>query len=212
MRSLLAIGVVIAAGIAGVLPAEAEGPIKIMRVPTQYIAALGDPQATSGEGAETWGLWRRDPGPRGVWLQHFRHLQAAGGVAPAEWVFDRNDWWLDENGLLMEKPEFPLPPGRYVVTGDREAVTMLTVHPEDDSGKRRWELANGVKLHDVTHLPCRSARYTPAVSSPQCTPASAPLDAFKVKPGADMPSVEGCHKQDYAVLFIIGMAVEPVSN
>ena len=36
------------------------------RVPTQYIAALAPPEATSGTGAETWGIWRQDPGPIGV--------------------------------------------------------------------------------------------------------------------------------------------------
>ena len=32
---------------------------------------------------------------------------------------------------------------------------VLTV--EDDN----WELDSGATLYDVTHLPCRSARYTP---------------------------------------------------
>jgi hypothetical protein len=31
---------------------------------------------------------------------------------------------------------------------------------------------------------------------------------FPVSPGAAMPPVEGCHHQDYAVLIVIGMAVE----
>ena len=31
---------------------------------------------------------------------------------------------------------------------------------------------------------------------------------FPVEPGAAMPPVEGCNKQDYAVLIVIGMMVE----
>ena len=192
-------------------PAQAAGgddQTTFRRIPTQFIAALGDPDATSGRGAESWGLWRVDPGPRGVWLDGYERLKAAGGVAPAQWNFDSTDWWLEEHGLIMEKPDFPVPPGKYVVTGDREVMTVLTVHTTDKSGDRRWELANGAKLYDVTHLPCRSARYTPAESTDSCSPAAAQKTAFPVAPGAAMPPVEGCNKQDYAVLFVIGVAVE----
>ena len=73
----------------------------------QYIAALSDPSASSGTGAENWGLWRKDPGPRGVKLYNYDKLMARGGVAPAKWEFDKNDWWLEEHGLIMEKPESP---------------------------------------------------------------------------------------------------------
>ena len=88
-----------------------------------------------------------------------------------------------------------VPARRYAVTGDRELTTVLTVH---DDGK--WELAKGT-LYDVTHLPCRSARYTGAA----CTPAQADARQFPVKPGAAMPAVGGCAKQDYAVLFVVGI-------
>ena len=191
-------------------PAAANGDDQTIfkRIPTQFIAALGDPDASSGTGAETWGLWRVDPGPRGVRLNNFKQLVAAGGVAPAQWEFDRSDWWLEENGLIMEKPTFPLPVGKYIVTGDREAVSMLTIHPADENGVKRWELANGTKLYDVTHLPCRSARYTPAGADNSCSPASAPKQAFRVTPGAPMPPVPGCNKQDYAVLFIIAVPAD----
>ncbi len=63
--------------------AESEGQMKFKRVRTQFIAALSDPAATSGIGAEAWGLWPVDPGPRGVRLEHYEQLNAAGGVAPA---------------------------------------------------------------------------------------------------------------------------------
>lgn len=176
------------------------------RIPTQYIAVLGEPDATSGTGAERWGLWRKDPGPRGVWFKRFDKLQSTGGIAPAKWQFDQDDWWLDENGLIMEKPDFSLPPGKYLVTGDRETISVLTVNPKDNQGSMNWELEFGAKLYDVTHLPCRSARYRPASADAACTPQTVRKADFPVNPGHPMPSVPGCKKQDYAVLFVIGMA------
>ena len=176
------------------------------RVRTQFIAALGDPDATSGSNAKSWGLWRQDPGPRGVRLNRFDRLVAAGGVAPAKWQFDAEEWWLEENGLIMESPEFPLPTGQYLVTGNREVTTVLTIHPPDGDGEQRWELANGASIYDVTHLRCRSARYTSASGAGACSPAEAQIRDFPVTPGAEMPPVDGCDKQDFAVLFVIGIA------
>lgn len=178
------------------------------RVPLQFIAALGDPEASSGSGAESWGIWRKDPGPRGVKLKDYEKLAAAGGVAPAKWAFDKNDWWVEENGLIMEQPEFPLPPGKYMVTGDREAIAMLTIHADDENGVRRWELGNDANLYDVTHLGCRSARYTPADGINSCSPAKADRGEYPIRPGAIMPIVEGCKKLDYTVLFIVAVAVD----
>jgi hypothetical protein len=188
--------------------AESEGQMKFERVRTQFIAALGDPAATSGSGAEAWGLWPVDPGPRGVRLENYEQLNAVGGVSPAGWKFDTTEWWLEEHGLIMEKPDFPLPAGKYLVTGDREVTTTLTIHPVDPAGAYRWELDDGATLYDVTHLPCRSARYIPATSGPSCSPADAERTAFPVTPGASMPPIEGCEKQDYAVLFVVGVAVD----
>ena len=190
------------------LQLKAAPTLKFKPIPTQFIAALGDPEANSGVGAEHWGLWNKDPGPRGVWLRLFPVLKAAGGYGPGGWQFDEEDWWLDENGLIMEKPTFPMQAGKYLVTGDREVTTVLTVHPKDSKGVQRWELADSAKLFDVTHLPCRSARYTPANSVSLCSPASADKSLFKVAPGTVMPAVEGCSKQDYAVLFIVGVEVK----
>jgi len=181
---------------------------KVQRISTQYIAALGDPGATSGSGAQSWGLWPLDPGPRGVELNGYNRLKDAGGVAPARWKFDGTDWWLEEHGLIMEQPTFPLPPGKYVVTGARDVTAMLTIHPADRSGDRRWELDQGATLYDVTHLACRSARYTPAAAGSSCSPANVQKSAFPVTPGGAMPPVEGCAKQDYAVLIVIGIGVE----
>ena len=183
-----------------------EGEIAFRRVRTQFIAALGDPDAKSGGNAHQWGLWRRDPGPRGVWLNRYDRLVTNGGVAPAGWKFDSSDWWLEEHGLIMESPEFPLAPGQYLVTGDREVTTVLTVHAMDADGSQQWELADDATIYDVTHLRCRSARYTPAHDNTLCSPAKASMGDFPVTPGAEMPPVGDCNKQDYAVLFVIGVA------
>ena len=75
----------------------------------------------------------QDPGPRACQLDHYPQLKATG-VAPAQWKFDASDWWLEEHGLIMEKPTFPLTPGKYLVTGDRDVTTVLTVHPKGSVG------------------------------------------------------------------------------
>ena len=161
--------------------------------PIQFIAALGDPAAASGKGTDEWGLWTVDPGPRGVELRDFPALERAGGVAPAKWKFDPQNYWLEEHGLIMEAPTFPVPAGQYVVTGGRKVRTVLRVGAD-----RSWSLEDG-QLYDVTHLPCRAARYTGG------SPANARQADFPVTPGAPMPAVEGSRKQDYAVLFVIGV-------
>ena len=189
--------------------ASTEEEPNFVRIPTQFIAALGDPTANSGVGAQSWGIWHLDPGPRGVRLGNYEQLKAAAGVAPAKWAFDNTEWWVEENGLLMEKPSFPVAPGKYVVTGDREMVSILTIHTEDDKGIQRWELSHDASLYDVTHLPCRSARYTPVDEDTTCTPGKALNTVFPITPGRTMPSFTGCLKLDYAVLFVI--AVEAVN-
>ncbi len=176
--------------------------------PVHYIAALADPNANSGNNAETWGYWPLDPGPRGVRLNKYSDLLASGGIAPAKWQFDSSAWWLEENGLIMEAPQFPLQPGEYLVTGGRQVLSALTVHPADDGGNQRWELEKNASIHDVTHLGCRSAVYTQSSAEQTCTPENAPRDAFRVAAGEPMPPVEGCTKQDYAVLIVIGLPVE----
>ena len=140
-------------------------------------------------------------------LDRYQQLKATG-TAPARWKFDSKDWWLEEHGLIMEQPDFPVPAGKYLVTGDRDVTSVLTIHPKDKDGNQRWELADGATLWDVTHLGCRSARYTPAAGDNSCTPANARQKNFPVFPGAAMPPVEGCHKQDYQVLIVIGVAEE----
>ena len=202
-RSFIAHGTAAAAAVA--LPAAAWGYDRnqFKRVPTQYIAALAPPDATSGNNAETWGLWSQDPGPRGVRLKAYDHL--VNGVAPAGWHHDNNAWWLEEHGLLMESPEFPMPAGVYLVTGDREVTSVLTVHAASADRRQRWELADGATLYDVTHLRCRSAVYTPAKAGGSCSPTAARESDFPVAPGAAMPPVADCAKQDYQVLIVIGV-------
>src|SRR5438445_6689019 len=151
-RRLLSMGSLILA--ASLHYASGEDLSKYKRIEPQFIAALADPGATSGNGAQSWGFWNQDPGPRACKLDHYPQLKATG-VAPAQWKFDASDWWLEEHGLIMEKPTFPLPAGKYLVTGDRKVTTVLTVHPKDKNGNQRWELADGATLYDVTHLVCR---------------------------------------------------------
>ena len=115
----------------------AQANTSFKHIPVEYIVALGDPAANSGNDAQSWGLWHQDPGPRGCLLENYEKLKAAGGKAPAQWKFDNKDWWLEEHGLIMEKPVFPLPSGQYVVTGGRQVTTVLTVYPPDHDGVQR---------------------------------------------------------------------------
>jgi hypothetical protein len=204
-RSFLVSGA--AAAVAAVLPARLAESAQLgfpWFRKLQYIAALGDPRATSGTNAHDWGFWHLDPGPRGVSLSRFDSLKARG-VAPAGWKFDSTDWWLEEHGLIMEAPSFPIPAGTYLVTGNRDKDAALTVHPADKNGTQRWSLDSGATLYDVTHLDCRSARYTQSAGATSCSPANAHQASFPVASGAAMPPVGNCHKQDYSVLIVTGM-------
>src|SRR5690349_10868334 len=80
--------------------------MKFQRISTQFIAALGDAGASAGSGAQAWGLWPVDPGPRGVRLGSFEQFRKAAGVAPAGWKLDGPDYWVEEHGLVMEPPVF----------------------------------------------------------------------------------------------------------
>ena len=203
---LLAMGpLMLAAGLQPPVHAADVDLSKFKRIEPQYIAALGDAGATSGTGAQSWGIWSQDPGPRGCNLDRYEQVKAAGGMTPSKWRFDAADWWLEEHGLIMEKPTFPLPPGKYLVTGDRQITTVLTIHPKGKDGNQRWELADNATLYDVTHLACRSARYTPTAANNACSPANVRTTGFPVTPGAAMPVVNGCRKQDYTVLIIVGL-------
>lgn len=178
------------------------------RIPTQYIATLAPEDAKSGTGAETWGLWKEDPGPIGVWLRFYQVLQKAGNIAPSGWRFDIDDWWLDENGLIMKAPDFPMPAGSYYVTNGEDHISLLTVQEPDANGSQAWFLSDDKTIGNVTHGPCRSARYTPVGASGTCSPADADRSVFPLVPGAQPPDVEGCHRKKYAVLIVFGVPVE----
>ena len=60
-------------------------------VETQFIAALGDPKASAGTGADQWGIWRIDPGPRGVRLQNFKQLGRRNCVLLNRYVSNSQD-------------------------------------------------------------------------------------------------------------------------
>ena len=180
---------------------------KFKRIRTQYIAALAQSNLTSGTGAETWGLWRIDPGPIGVWLQFYKLLQKAGNIAPAGWRFNIDDWWLDENGLIMKAPEFPMPAGKYYVTNGEEHISLLTVEPPDTTGTQAWSLSDNKTIANVTHGPCRSTRYTPENGLGTCSPVNANQNVFPLKPGEDPPPVQGCKRKKYAVLIVFGKPV-----
>lgn len=186
-------------------PALAEA--RMVQIPTQYIAALGERTASAGKDAQTWGLWPIDPGPRGVWTDDYPELVSRGGRAPAGWRFDPRAWWLEEHGLIMEAPEFPLPAGQYVVTGGREVTSILTVGAPDATGRQDWRLEGGATIYDVTHLRCRAAVYT-ARAGQSCTPDKTPTGVFPMSPDREMPSIEGCDKEDYQVLIVVGMIVQ----
>jgi len=178
--------------------------------PLQFVAALGNPEASSGTGAEQWGLWPTDPGPRGMRLREYAQIQSGDATAPS-WL-NSQDFFLDENAIIMPPPHFPLPAGKYLVTGARSVTTGLTIDTEG-----RWQLdedAGGATLYDVTHLPCRAARYTPAAAgttgATNGSPSTVRKSDFPVKPGGLMPDVPGTQKQDYAVLFIIGKQKQSV--
>ncbi len=181
---------------------------KYRPVRPQYIAALAPAGATSGTGAETWGIWRVDPGPIGVWLRLYQLLKKAGNIAPAGWRFDIDDWWLDENGLIMCAPDFPISPGQYYVTNGEDQIALLTIEAPDKDGKQAWSLSDGKTIKDVTHGPCRSARYTPIGASGTCTPEKANVSGFPLQPGEEVPPIEMCNRQIYAVLIVFGFPVE----
>ena len=178
---------------------------KYNRIPLQYIAALAPEDAKSGTGAETWGLWREDPGPIGVWLRFYQTLRQVGGIGPSGWRFDIDDWWLDENGLIMKAPDFPMPAGQYYVTNGEEHISLLTVDAPDENGKQSWSLSDDKTIANVTHGPCRSARYTPNDGAGSCSPENADRSVFPLKPGESPPDVKACHKKEYAVLIVFGL-------
>ncbi len=115
---------------------------------------------------------------------------------------------LDENGLIMRAPDFPISAGQYYVTNGEDQIALLTIEAPDKDGKQAWSLSDGKTIKDVTHGPCRSARYTPMGASGTCTPEKADLADFPLKPGEEVPPIEMCNRQIYAVLIVFGFPVK----
>jgi hypothetical protein len=65
-------------------PASGADLSKFRRIEPQFIAALGDPAATSGNGPQSWDLWNQDPGPRACKLDHYPQLRATGVASGVE--------------------------------------------------------------------------------------------------------------------------------
>ena len=170
--------------------------------PPQFIAAtLGDGgrDASAGD-ASGWALWRENPSARGA--------RPRARPEPTGAACGGRDWWFEERGLLLERPDV-LPAGTYLVTGGRAVTAALTVVADARAGggAARWALADGARVGDVALLASRVARYTPAADARR--DARAPPDAawagFPVAAGAAMPAVSGCDEQEYAVLLVVGI-------
>ena len=138
----------------------------------------------------------------------YEELKARDYVHLAGWRFDVDDWWLDENGILMKHPDFPMPPGIYLVSNGEDKAGLLTVEEPDERGGQAWSLSRETTIADVTHGPCRSARYTPLGEFGSCSPADVDQSIFPLQLGDQPPEVPGCHRTQYAVLIVIGVAEE----
>jgi len=88
---------------------KAEPKPKFKRIPRiQFVAALGDPAASSGTGAEEWGLWDQDPGPRGVTLGKYPKLDQNKGKSPRGGNLTKATGVLRNTALLWRRLEnFP---------------------------------------------------------------------------------------------------------
>ena len=77
-RRLLSIGfLMLAAGLQQPVHASGIDLSKFKRIDPQFIAALGDPKAHLRQyGAQSWGFWNQDPGPRACKLDHYDQLKA----------------------------------------------------------------------------------------------------------------------------------------
>merc|ERR1711971_504994 len=142
-------------------------------------------------------------GPRGVHIAEYNNVLATTGVAPAGWKFNMSDWWVEEYGRIMEKPEIPIQAGTYTVSNFRgnPRRVMLVISPMGVDGHQAWEL-QGARLEDVTHGPCRTGRYRPLSPSADCSPTNMPVSNFPVHSGGKMPTLDGCDTLDYRVLFV----------
>ena len=93
---------------------------------------------------------------------------------------------------LVEAPDFPLTPGRYLVTSSWLNTTVLV---QSKSG--HWSLENGT-VFNVTHLPDTDQMRDKGAQQQQIHPI------FLWNLDQKMPAVQGCVKKGYAVIFVIG--------
>lgn len=101
-----------------------------------------------------------------------------------------------------------MPAGEYHVTTGEELISLLTVEEPDLEGKQAWSLSDDKTIANVTHGPCRSARYNTESATGTCSPADADRDVFPLKPGESPPPISGCNRQNYAVLIVFGVPAE----
>src|SRR6202162_2691035 len=88
-RRLLSMGsLMLAAGLQQPVHASGVDLSKFRRIEPQYIAALGDAGATSGNGAQSWGLWSQDPGPRGCKLDRYDQFVHVSAHVPYPMVLN----------------------------------------------------------------------------------------------------------------------------
>ena len=87
-------------------------------------------------------------------------------------------------------------------------VYKVQVEKPDEEGKQAWSLSDGKTIAEVTHGPCRSARYTPKKNSGTCSPKNANRMAFPLKPGEAPPYVQGCNRKNYAVLIVFALPIK----
>lgn len=179
---------------------------KLRKTELKFIAAdpgLMNGDASEGGGATKWGIWESDPGQSALELSRLADLEAHEGSPPVDWKFDPEDWWLEEYGRLMPSPTIPIPNGKYLLPwlNGKNSGRPVILTIEGD----RWFLdkRSGASLKHVTHLPCRSARYSRVAKD--ASPSAARSDDFPVRPGCKMPSIDGYEQVDYAVLFVEGL-------
>src|SRR6202012_1673442 len=90
-------------------PASGADPPKFRRIEPQFIAALGDPGATSGNGAQLWGFWNQDPGPRACKLDHYPQLKATGVRRRSGSLTLRIGGWKNTASSWRSRPSRCLP-------------------------------------------------------------------------------------------------------
>lgn len=69
-----------------------------------------------------------------------------------------------------------------VTANGEEHISLLTVAKRNADGKRACSYPASKAIANITHGPCRSARYTPSGKSGACSPEDAKGTLSKLKP------------------------------